>query len=87
MKVSWWFKNCFRSTEYYVWEWEDENGKWNAYNAKTSLDLAVAEADGEDTVSAVACHRAYTIHLDKGEQVNDTTGVKRKVRCSKSGKS
>ena len=70
---------------YYVWEWEDENGKWNPYNAKTCLDLMTAQKEEETWVASKAAGRSYTIHIDRMEQVNTATNVKRAVRLQKTG--
>ena len=66
-----------------MWEWQDEHGKWNPYNARTCLDLTSAADD--DEIKVTACSRKYTINKGKLEQVNDDTGVKRNVRCNKTG--
>ena len=68
-----------------MWEWEDENGKWNPYNAKTCLDLMTAQKEEETWVASKAAGRSYTIHIDRMEQVNTATNVKRAVRLQKTG--
>ncbi len=69
----------------FVWQWQDERNRWNAYPPKTMCELEDALKGGQDTVSVVASHRAYTVDVKKMEQSNDTTSVIRKVQRTKSG--
>ncbi|KAK7475539.1 hypothetical protein BaRGS_00033228, partial [Batillaria attramentaria] len=71
-------------SEYYVWQWEDEKGKWNPYSAAVSLELEEARETKKGSVSFEACHRSYDVDLAKMEQLNTVTNVKRKVARSKS---
>ncbi|KAK3085759.1 hypothetical protein FSP39_008277 [Pinctada imbricata] len=68
--------------DFYIWQWEDENGKWNPYDVKTSI--ALEKADESDTVDFEAYHRSYSIDVKKKEQINTVTKVKRKVDRVKS---
>ncbi|XP_071091568.1 poly [ADP-ribose] polymerase 2-like [Haliotis cracherodii] len=72
------------SDDFYVWQWENEHGKWNPYPADTSLLLEQAQRDGTDeTVDIEAQHRSYAIDLKTMEQINTTTNVARKVAREK----
>lgn len=71
-------------SDYYVWQWEDEKGKWNPYDAQVSADLENAKDSGK-TISIVAAHRSYDLDLSKMEQINTVTNVARKFERCKSG--
>lgn len=71
-------------SEYYVWQWEDEHGKWNPFLAATSLELEEARDSKKGSVAFKASHRSYEVDLAKMEQVNTTSDVKRKVSRTKS---
>ena len=68
-------------TEYALWQWEDEHGRWNPYNLSSSLDLEDMHQGGATSpVTLMAYGRAYTVDVAKMEQTNDVTGVVRKVK-------
>ena len=67
-------------TDFYYWEWQDERNNWNPYNAKTSVSLEKAKEAGQKNMSFEAYNRSYTVNVAKMEQVNDATGVIRKVQ-------
>ncbi|KAL8613854.1 hypothetical protein ACOMHN_032844 [Nucella lapillus] len=73
-----------KDNDFYVWQWQDEKGKWNPYSAALSLDLEGAQEKKEDEVSFEACHRSYTISMATMKQENTVTSVKRDVGRSKS---
>ena len=85
MYVVVWFDYCV--LDYYVWQWEDEKGKWNPYNAQVTCDLENARIDGTKTVNITASHRSYDVSIPKMEQVNTVTNVSRTVDRMESGKS
>ncbi|XP_064610913.1 poly [ADP-ribose] polymerase 2-like [Liolophura sinensis] len=66
--------------DFYVWQWEDERGKWNSYDTACSCSLEDASRGGETEAAISACGRSYTVDLTNKEQVNDDTAVVRKVR-------
>lgn len=71
-----------KTDDYYVWQWQDEKGKWNPYDVQVTCDLENARVSGKSTVSTVACHRSYDIDITKMEQINAVTNVSRTVdRC------
>ena len=71
--------------DYYIWEWEDEHGRWNPYGvAATVLLEKELMNDGKD-VHIEALGRNYTVDIVKNVQTNDDTGVQRGVRRQKSG--
>jgi hypothetical protein len=81
--------NCvvnFHLSEFYVWEWEDERGKWHPYNITNSLAIEDAYKKKLTDITVVACHRSYEIELAKMEQENTVTNICRNVRRKKSGK-
>ena len=71
--------------DFHVWEWEDENGRWNPYNITASVLLEKELMDGGNTVQIEAYGRNYTIDIAKKIQTNDDTGVQRDVQRQKSG--
>lgn len=71
--------------DYFVWQWEDEKGKWNPYNAQLSVDLENAKDSGK-TVSFVVAQRSYDIDLFKKKQINTVTNVARRIERCQSGK-
>ena len=71
--------------DYHIWQWEDEHGNWNPYDATITLALEKGHQGGSTNVAIVACHRAYTVDLGSMQQVNDATKVKRKIDRVKSG--
>ncbi|XP_064640278.1 poly [ADP-ribose] polymerase 2-like [Lineus longissimus] len=73
-----------RDEELYVWEWEDEHGKWHPYSITNSLEIEAAHQSKQNDVTVVACHRSYQIDLTEMEQENTVTKVCRKVRREKS---
>lgn len=73
-----------KDNDFYVWQWQDEKGKWNPYSAAISLDLEDAREKKESEVSFEACHRSYTIDMATMKQENTVTLVKRDVKRSKS---
>jgi hypothetical protein len=77
---------CLHNADYFSWEWQDENKRWNPYNVQTSVSLEKARVAGEQDVTFEAFKRAYTVNINKMEQVNDDTGVVRKVQRVKSCK-
>ncbi|XP_071151573.1 E3 ubiquitin-protein ligase DTX4-like, partial [Mytilus edulis] len=73
-----------KSDDYYVWQWEDEKGKWIPYNAEHSVEIENARITGKD-LNIVANHRAYDIDFAQMEQVNTVTNVARTIDRCKSG--
>lgn len=62
------------------WEWQDENGKWNAYSPTIQRLLVACELCGCDEQEIEAAGRKYRVELVSKKQVNLETGVERKVR-------
>ena len=71
--------------DFYVWQWQDEKGKWNPYSASISLELEEAQETKTDEVTFEACHRSYAVDLGTMKQVNTVTKVKRDVERGKAG--
>ncbi len=53
--------------------------------ALTSLELEKAQGGSEGTIDVETFGRKYTINVAKMEQINDDTGVVRKIQRAKSG--
>lgn len=70
--------------EFYIWQWEDEKGKWSPYSAALCLQLEDAQERATATVDFEACHRSYSVNLSEMKQINTDTDVKREVLRSKS---
>ncbi|XP_038070254.1 poly [ADP-ribose] polymerase 2-like [Patiria miniata] len=66
--------------DFFVWQWQDEKNRWNAYNVSNCTEIEEAHQGSCDSVDLVIAQRAYTMDLNAMEQVNQTTKVKRKVQ-------
>ena len=69
---------------FFVYEWENENKKWEAYSAEVMVKIADAVNNDQTTVSVTCQNRSYDIDLSKLIQKNTSTNVTRKVRCVRS---
>ncbi len=69
---------------FFVYEWENENKKWEAYAAEVMVKLADAVNNDQTTLSVTCQNRSYDIDLTKLIQKNTSTNVTRKIRCVKS---
>ena len=77
--------SLYFTDDLYTWEWEDEHSHWNPYLPDAVISLEEAHSGGEKSVALSAMGRNYTVDLKKLVQVNDDTGVERKVRRQKTG--
>ncbi|XP_022104344.1 poly [ADP-ribose] polymerase 2-like [Acanthaster planci] len=66
--------------DYFVWEWQDDKKRWNAYGLSACTEIEAAHKGSCDSLDLVVAHRAYQVDLQAMEQVNQTTKVKRKIR-------
>ena len=62
------------------WEWQDENGKWNAYSPTIQRLLVACELCGCSEQEVEAAGRKYHVDLVSKKQVNLETEVERKMR-------
>ena len=69
---------------FFVYEWQNENKKWEVYTAESMVKLADALNNDQTTVSITSQTRSYDIDLKKLNQKNTSTNVSRKIRCVKS---
>lgn len=69
---------------YFVYEWQNEHKKWEAYNAEIMIKIADAINNDQTTLSVTAQTRSYDIDLKKLIQTNTSTNVTRKIHCIKS---
>jgi hypothetical protein len=69
---------------FFVYEWQNENKKWESYNAEIMIKIADAINNDQTTVSVTCQNRSYDIDLTKLIQKNTSTNVIRKIRCVKS---
>ncbi|XP_021354296.1 poly [ADP-ribose] polymerase 2-like isoform X2 [Mizuhopecten yessoensis] len=69
---------------FYVWQWEDEQGKWNPYSYDIAVKLEKARQLKETEVDVSACARSYRVDLSKMHQTNLVTDVVRNVARIKS---
>ncbi|XP_071822124.1 poly [ADP-ribose] polymerase 2-like [Apostichopus japonicus] len=72
---------CLVSDEqgYYVWQWQDERGRWQPYLCDSTKILESAYIGDKKEVSIQAAGRDYTVDVVKMEQTNDDTKVIRKI--------
>ena len=68
-----------------VWEWQDENEKWNTYSPTIQRLLEACDLCGVEKREFEAAGRNYRINLSNKKQVNVDTSVERKVRCDGKG--
>ena len=73
-------------TEFYVWQWEDEHGKWNPYQAKAAVKLENTKQEGDGSVELNIFNREYVVDLGTMKQVNNDTEVCRNVQRIKAGR-
>jgi hypothetical protein len=69
---------------FFVYEWQNENKKWEAYIAEIMIKIADAINNDQTTLSVTCQSRSYDIDLKKLNQINTTTNVIRKIHCIKS---
>lgn len=69
---------------FFVYEWQNENKKWEVYAAESMVKIADALNNDQTTVSITSQTRSYDIDLKKLSQKNTSTNVIRKIRCVKS---
>jgi hypothetical protein len=69
---------------YFIYEWQNENKKWEGYIAEIMIKIADAINNDQTTLSITSQTRSYDIDLNKLIQTNTTTNVTRKIRCVKS---
>ncbi|XP_077581070.1 poly [ADP-ribose] polymerase 2 [Stigmatopora nigra] len=64
-----------------VWQWQDNEGQWEAYSSLDCVLLNSAVASGKTCVSlTLASGSAYQVDLKKMVQVNTVTKYRRKIR-------
>lgn len=69
---------------FFVYEWQNENKKWEAYTAEVMVQIADAIDNDQTNVKITCQKRSYDIDLKKLIQINTSTNVTRKVHCIKS---
>ncbi|CAF0966657.1 unnamed protein product [Adineta ricciae] len=69
---------------YSVYEWQNENKKWESYIAEVMIKIADAINNDQTTLSVTCQTRSYDIDLKKLTQTNTSTNVVRKIRCVRS---
>jgi len=69
---------------FFVYEWQNENKKWENYIAEIMIKIADAINNDQTTLSITSQNRSYDIDLNKLIQTNTSTHVTRKIRCVKS---
>jgi hypothetical protein len=69
---------------YFVYEWQNENKKWEPYNAQVMTQIADTLNQDNTTLSITSQTRTYDIDLKKLVQTNTSTNVTRKIRSVKS---
>ena len=69
-------------SDYFVWEWEDENSNWNPYSLEHQM--ALFNSKGDDVSLSVA-GRNYEVDKAGLSQTNSDTGVSRTIRKGQSG--
>ena len=69
---------------FFVYEWQNENKKWEVYAAESMVKIADALNNDQTTVSFTCQTRSYDIDLKKLSQKNTSTNVIRKIHCVKS---
>lgn len=69
---------------YFIYEWQNDNKKWEAYIAEVMIKIADAINKDQTTLSVTCLNRSYDIDLKKLIQINTSTNVKRKIHCVKS---
>ncbi|XP_072169723.1 poly [ADP-ribose] polymerase 2-like isoform X1 [Diadema setosum] len=72
-----------QKSEYFVWEWQDEKKRWNAYCPEHAIALENGWQNNDGAVSLNIASRNYTMDLNKMEQSNDDTQVVRQIRRDK----
>ena len=69
---------------FFIYEWQNENKKWEAYAAEIMIKIADAINNDQTTLSVTCQTRSYDIDLKKLIQTNTATNVTRKMHCVKS---
>lgn len=69
---------------FFVYEWQDQNKKWDPYAAHVMVKIADAINTDQTTLSVTCQTRSYDIDLKKLTQTNTSTKVTRKIHCVKS---
>ena len=69
---------------FFVYQWQNENKKWEPYNAEVMIQIADALQNDQTNLSVTCQSRSYDIDLKKLIQTNTSTNVTRKVQCVKS---
>ena len=69
---------------FFIYEWQNENKKWEAYIAEIMIKIADAINNDQTTLSVTCGNRSYDIDLKKLIQINTSTNVSRKIHCVKS---
>lgn len=62
------------------WDWESDNGTWEAFPTAAAKDLHSALIKGEDTCQLLLPSGKYAVNLHQGIQKNLQTGKERDVR-------
>ncbi|CAF3227525.1 unnamed protein product [Rotaria sp. Silwood2] len=69
---------------FFVYEWQNENKKWESYAAEIMTKIADAINNDQTTLSVTCQSRSYDIDLKKLIQTNTSTNVIRKIHRVKS---
>ncbi len=69
---------------FFVYEWQNESKKWEAYTAEIMIKIADAINNDQTTLSVTCQNRSYDIDLKKLIQINASSNVTRKIHCVKS---
>ena len=68
----------------FVYEWQNENKKWEPYTAENMIKIADAINNDQTTLSVTSQTRSYKIDLKSLIQTNTNTNVTRKIHRVKS---
>lgn len=69
-----------------VWAWQDDDGRWNDYDAKDSLAIEEAVLAGKPKLGLRMAGTAYTLDLVGLKQTNDRTKRSRPIKQVQAGK-
>lgn len=69
---------------FFVYEYENDNKKWIAYNAEIMIQIANAIENDQTVLSVNYQNQTYDIDLDKLIETNSKTNTTRKIHCVKS---
>ncbi|XP_069100419.1 poly [ADP-ribose] polymerase 2 [Pleurodeles waltl] len=65
--------------QYFIWQWEADDGSWTPYDPETMLELETAQQGNKKSILVTFGKTKYNLNLGKMAQINNSTQFERKM--------